>query len=183
MMIKAFIISGFLFLLTVAFHCAAMLIPRRGHRNNGSSQVKELLFHSRLIAGIGVGAALVYAGIFFNATFLFVGPWTAWIAFLCGLFLLGVFCFVYLTMYYLFDRSVSATLLECIENSEGKGLSGEEVLRRYSVREKYASELKGMLDGGFLVQEKGAYRNSSKGVFYARIAVRVKKFFKLGPGG
>ena len=90
---------------------------------------------------------------------------------------------MYLSVYYLIDRSVSSTLLEIIENSPEGKLSAKQIKQIYGIENKYHSELKGMREGGFITEKSGCYRNSLKGRLYARLAWLIKIIFKLGPGG
>ncbi|MFA5157418.1 MAG: hypothetical protein WC532_08585 [Candidatus Omnitrophota bacterium] len=104
-------------------------------------------------------------------------------AYIYGVFLYLILCFSYLIVYYFIDRSISATLLEMIENSPEGKLSIQQIKEAYSVSGKYRMELKGMAEGGFIVEESGYFRNSLKGRLYARLALITKAVLKLGPGG
>lgn len=103
--------------------------------------------------------------------------------FLYGIVFFTILCFMYLTFYYDADRSVSATILEIIENSPRKRLTSDEIKQIYNIEAKYQSELKGMLDGGFIIKESGYYRNTLKGHLYSQIARFMKRYLKLGSGG
>jgi len=104
-------------------------------------------------------------------------------AYIYGAVLYTALCFIYLTAYYFFDRSVSATLLEIIEDSPQGALSCPQVKEAYGVKSKYHSELSGMRSGGFIVEKCGKYRNTVKGRLHGRIALITKAVLKLGPGG
>jgi hypothetical protein len=104
-------------------------------------------------------------------------------AFIYGIVFYLILSFIYLALYYLVDRSVSATILEIIDNSPERKLTCDEIKKIYSVENKYQTELKGMLEGGFIIKELDYYKNSLKGSIYARIVRRMKAFFKLGAGG
>ncbi|OGX15644.1 MAG: hypothetical protein A2166_02620 [Omnitrophica WOR_2 bacterium RBG_13_41_10] len=100
-----------------------------------------------------------------------------------GIIIYLFLAFIYLTLYYLVNRSVSATILELIETSQNKRLSVSEIKQRYDIENKYQSELKGMLEGGFITQESQYYSNTLKGKIFAAIASFMKQQLKLGAGG
>lgn len=105
------------------------------------------------------------------------------ISFIYGIIFYTILSFMYLTVYYFVDRSVSATLLEIIENSAGKKLTQNEIKNIYSLENKYQTELTGMLEGRFIIKDGDCYRNSFKGSLYAKIARLMKGILKLGLGG
>ena len=107
---------------------------------------------------------------------------SAIISFIYGIVLYSFCSFIYLSFYYFVNRSVSATILEIIEFSPKK-LTSDEIKEIYNIEKKYQNELRGMLEGRFIIKEGDYYRNSFKGKLFARIAKLTKDYLKLGPGG
>ncbi len=151
--------------------------------------ILALLRQVRLISAIWIFTFLIYALLFFKSPAIITGisdkinSFGAITGFLCGIIIYLLLSFIYLTFYYLIDRSVSATLLEIIDNSVSGKLTLQELTKIYDTDKKYQSELRGMLDGGFITKEEGCYSNSFKGSLYARAVRLMKKILKLGPGG
>lgn len=100
-----------------------------------------------------------------------------------GVVLLWMFFFLYLTLYYVVDRSVSSTLMIKIEKSPDKKLTIEEIRNVYDIDKKYRDEISGMLEGGFIIKDGEYYRNTFKGSCIAKIVNFFKTVYKLGPGG
>lgn len=100
-----------------------------------------------------------------------------------GVILFWMLFFLYLTLYYLVDRSVSTTLMIKIESSLDKKLTIEEIRNVYDIDKKYRDEISGMLAGGFIIKSGEYYKNTFKGSCFAKIANFFKIAYKLGPGG
>jgi hypothetical protein len=185
--IKGILIAVFCSCISLALQIAVNLF-RKGRQVN-EPVIFELMRQTKLSLVIWVAAFALFIYLFFAPAGLMtdlagrISRWGELPGYAYGIILYAALCFVYLTIYYVFDRSVSATLLEIIENSPEAKLSGKQIKEIYGVEKKYQSELKGMLEGGFIIEEAGFYSNSLKGRLYARIAGMIKIIFKLGPGG
>lgn len=90
---------------------------------------------------------------------------------------------MYLTVYYVVDRSVSSRLMIEIENSPQTKLTLQEIKKFYDPDAKYSNEIKGMCEGGFIKKEGEYFSNSLKASIFAQCAIWYKKIFKLGEGG
>jgi len=185
--IKGIFVAIFCSCLALALHLAINLF-RKG-RQVGEPAIIELMRQTKLALAIWVGAFVLFIYLFFIPPVSIVvltqkiSRWGQLPGYAYGIILYAALCFIYLTIYYVLDRSVSATLLEIIENSPEGKLSGKQIKEIYGVEKKYQSELNGMLEGSFTVEEAGFYSNSLKGRLYARIAWMIKIILKLGPGG
>lgn len=187
MVIKGIILATVCSFASLAAHLAVSYF-RKGRVANGAV-IFELGRQMKLLAAIWSITFMVYSVFYFlplfeidtligRLTFLIPG-----ISFVYGIILYLFLCFLYLTFYYFVNRSVSATILEIIDESAGRQLSLEEIKAVYSVEKKYQAELKGMLEGGFIVEESGYYRLALKGSLFATTAKLTKAYLKLGPGG
>lgn len=187
MVLKAVLLAVFCSFLSLITHLAVSCFKKI--RSTEEQLIFELTRQAKLISAIWISAFLIYVLLFFmtpeiittavnklNDSWLIIG-------FGYGIIIYLFLSFMYLTIYYLVDRSVSATLLEIIDNAALKKLTIDEVKRIYDVDKKYQSELKGMLDGGFIITEADYYKNSLKGRLYALAAKFIKGILKLGPGG
>jgi len=103
--------------------------------------------------------------------------------FIYGIVLFLIFFFIYLTFYYVVDRSVSSRLMIEIDNAPGKKLTFDQIKSVYDEDTKYANEIQGMLDGGFIREKEGYYSCTPKGLIFAGCASWYKKAFRLGKGG
>ena len=100
-----------------------------------------------------------------------------------GIVFFGMFFFLYLSVYYVIDRSVSSRIMIEIDNAPEKRLRFNDLLGVYNVTTKYENELKGMREGGFIAQDGAYYRNTPKGMFVGRLAGWYKRVCRLGKGG
>lgn len=91
--------------------------------------------------------------------------------------------FLYLTAYYMVDRSVSSRIMIEIETSPDGTIAFDRLSQAYDVDAKYRDQLNGMLQGGFVVREQDTYKCTMKGLFVARIAYFFKTVLRLGAGG
>lgn len=103
--------------------------------------------------------------------------------FLNGVIVYFILSFFYLNFYYIVDRSVSVKMMIKIEDSPGRKVTFAKIKEIYDIDNKYLDELNGMIQGGFIVEESGYYRNTLKGSCYAQIVKLLKRYFKLGHGG
>jgi len=108
---------------------------------------------------------------------------SAWFFGMAGITFLGMLFFVYLTFYYVVDRSITTRLMMEIERSPEKRLTFEEITKVYDLDTKYRNEIQGIVDGGFMRREGEYFVNTPKGAAVAGITSWYKKVFKLGPGG
>ncbi len=168
------------------FHLMVGYFGRR--RMDNEPVIFELRWQVKLILIIYSFTFLIYAVFFFymlpeNSIYrngLSV-HYVVWLVY--GAVLYFLLAFIYLTFYYLVDRSISATILEFIDSSEQKKLDIDEILGLYDINKKYDNELKSMVEGRFIAQDSGYYKNTLKGSMYAIIARAIKSILKLGPGG
>ncbi len=185
--IKGILVALFCSSMALALHFSLTLF-RKGRRID-EPVIFELLRQVKLSLADWTLTFILYVILFFKAP-----KWVIDLAdgisrlggmpgYVYGIILYAILCFVYLSVYYLIDRSVSSTLLEIIENSPEGKLSAKQIKQIYGIENKYHSELKGMREGGFITEKSGCYRNSLKGRLYARLAWLIKIIFKLGPGG
>jgi len=185
--IKGILISGVCSSVGFSLHIFIHLF-RKGRRC-GEPAIFELARQFKLTLVIWLSTFILFAYLFFRPPELITHLASAIhrivlsAGYVYGLMLYLFFCFIYLTLYYLIDRSVSSTLLEIIENSPEGELTARQIKEIYGIEDKYRKELKGMLEGGFILAEAGDYANSLKGKIYARFAIALKAILKLGPGG
>jgi len=187
MIVKGIILASLCSVASLLMHLAVSCF-RKG-RAGSEPVIFELGRQIRLLAAIWAVAFMVYSLFYFlplpgidalasRSASLIPGT-----GFIYGMVLYIFLCFLYLTFYYFINRSVSATILEIIDESAQGQLSLEEIKAVYSVEKKYQAELKGMLEGGFIVEGSGYYRATLKGRLFAAIAKFTKAYLKLGPGG
>jgi len=103
--------------------------------------------------------------------------------YLYGIIIFACLFFVYLTFYYVVDRSVSSRLMIEIDRSRDKRMSFEDIKKVYDLETKYDNELNGMVEGGFMRKDGDYYYNTVKGRFVARCTDLYKRAFRLGKGG
>lgn len=94
-----------------------------------------------------------------------------------------IFFFIYLTIYYIVDRSVSSRIMIEIENSPNKMSSFPEIVDRYNIEEKYNNVVEGMIQGRFVYEKKKRLYCTFKGKMIGMTAYILKKILKLGKGG
>jgi hypothetical protein len=187
MILKGIILASLCYVISLLIHLAVSCF-RKGRTGN-EPVVFELGRQMRLLAVIWGAAFMVYSLFYFlplSGIDALAGRLASLIpaaGFIYGMVLYLFLCFLYLTFYYFINRSVSATILEIIDESAQGQLSLEEIKAVYSVEKKYQAELKGMLEGGFIVEESGFYRTALKGRLFGWIAKLTKAYLKLGPGG
>ncbi|MFA6636248.1 MAG: hypothetical protein WCV56_03975 [Candidatus Omnitrophota bacterium] len=177
------------FLAAMIIHCVYSFII--GNRLAFASGVRKLAYHGAL--SLKIWAILLPAVIFSESWFTgsgefnsFVGTFMSERAVLVfyGTVLFFSFFFVYLTFYYILDRSVSSRMMMEIERSPERKLSLEELKAFYGAEEKYTQNLEGMLDGGFIKNgPSGRFLCTPKGAFVAGISHFFKNVLRLGPGG
>ncbi len=161
----------------------------RKTRSETEPLICELMRQTRLLAAIWISTFLLYAALFFlplekiNILINRLSGIMNVVGFAYGIIVYLFLSFVYLTIYYLTDRSVSATILEIIDSAAQKKLTADEIKNIYDVEKKYQTELKGMLEGRFIIEESDYYRNSLKGRMYASVVRTMKRILRLGPGG
>jgi len=187
MLIKAILLAAFCSFVSVATHLAISLF-RRG-RAEGEPAIHELSRQAKLLANIWAVLFIVYLVLYFipiSGIDILINRFVSIIpivSFFYGIIVYFFLSFLYLTLYYFINRSVSATILEIIEHSPEKKLTADEIKTIYNIEKKYRTELKGMLEGGFIIKESDSYRNTLKGSLFARIAKLTKGYLKLGLGG
>lgn len=187
MLLKSMILAFFCSFVSIILHLVISFF-RKGRLEN-EPEIFELSRQWKLLFSLWMIFFLVYASLFFwqapaiNSLITRVNAIIPALDFIYGIFLYLMLSFMYLSFYYFINRSVSATILELIENSADKKLTEEQIKNLYNIENKYRSEIKGMLDGRFIIQESGYYRNALKGKIFAHLANFMKSYLKLGPGG
>lgn len=181
---------GVLILITVSFICILIhlvLARLRLIKVQRELPIKKLIYQWKLLLGIWIGILSVVSILYIlyasNTLYFHVGESGIVFNFIYGIVFFGMLFFLYLTVYYVVDRSVSSRIMIEIESSQLKRLKFEDLRRIYDVDAKYLSELKGMLQGGFVRVLRGSYSNTIKGAIVAKIAGTYKKLFMLGKGG
>ncbi|OGZ07008.1 MAG: hypothetical protein A2942_00315 [Candidatus Lloydbacteria bacterium RIFCSPLOWO2_01_FULL_50_20] len=91
--------------------------------------------------------------------------------------------FSYAQFYFLIDRGISARILTEIEETPAKELSFAELTSRYVPNQLLTRRLEDMRYGGYLIEENGRWRMTSKGRFNAVVFRFFKYFLRLYPGG
>ncbi|GEM_PF-2233509 len=182
MIIKGIIIAGICSFAACLIQVLLCLLgPGRG---KAEPMILELRRQAKSAILIWLFMALPYAGVFLRADpAALSGTGLVALSFCYGIIFYFFLTCVYLTLYYFVDRSISATLLEIIGDSGEKGLSLDEIKEIYGIEKKYKKELRGMLQGRFIVEERGTFRNTFKGSFCAAGTDFIKRLLKLGKGG
>lgn len=186
-MLKGILLAIFCSILSLIIHLIITFF-RKGRRVD-EPVICELKRQSKLIFFIWLFTFLIYTLMFFQTPDKIriviekINLTTKVAGFIYGLVFYSSLSLVYLCVYYFIDRSVSATILEIIHNSLKKKLTINEIKMAYPAERKYQMELKGMLEGRFIIEDHNYYRNSFKGSLYAKIAKLTKRLLKLGPGG
>ncbi|MFC1646147.1 hypothetical protein ACFL2Y_03110 [Candidatus Omnitrophota bacterium] len=187
MVLKGIILAFFCSCISIISHLFINLF-RKGRRVD-EPVINELKRHAKLLFFIWTFFFFIYALIFFQTPYKFkvlieeLVSITKTFGFAYGLFIYLSLSLIYLCVYYFVDRSVSATILEIIDNAAKKKLSIDEIKKVYPPEKKYQMELMGMLQGGFLIKDSDYFKNSFKGRLYAKAARLTKKLLKLGSGG
>jgi len=187
MILKSIILAFFCSFLSFILHLVISFF-RKGRLKN-EPVIFELTRQMKLLLAIWLAFCLFYTILFFwqplkiNALINRLNASIPTIGFIYGLFFYLILAFLYLSLYYFVNRSVSATILELIENSPDKKLTETQIKDRYNIENKYQSELRGMLEGKFIIKNQGYYQNTLKGESFALIAKAVKRYLKLGLGG
>lgn len=89
----------------------------------------------------------------------------------------------YAQFFYMAESSVGVrTMIELASEPE-KGLTLEELTKRYRYEWMLERRLRRMIHAGYLVEEGGWYRTTSRGRFVAAVLARCKHILRLGPGG
>jgi len=100
-----------------------------------------------------------------------------------GLVMMGCLFILYMPFYYTIVSSLSIQTLICIEESPEEVLSMEELRQRFASRETLDGRLSIMVGNGYLTEQAGRYRVTSKARLVSRFFSHLKELWKLGPGG
>ncbi|MDD5069504.1 MAG: hypothetical protein PHV17_02150 [Candidatus Omnitrophica bacterium] len=153
------------------------------------SDGQKLLYHTKLIAFFAV-----LAGFFYFFLYSFFAKWCRdgmidndwWLdGFYAGYSLVlfyGCF-FIYLSIYYMIDRSVSSKMMIEIDKSANKKMTYNDLIAVYDVEKKYQEALDDLVYGGLIKKTDDKYYCTYKGAIIARLASLFKKGLKLGRGG
>ncbi|MBN1353327.1 MAG: hypothetical protein JW994_01475 [Candidatus Omnitrophica bacterium] len=149
--------------------------------------IRKLIYHWKLLFAVSIALLPVFLGLFYfmekKGGFFNILESSLMCQYLYGLFFFAMLFFLYLSVYYVFDRSVSSRIMIEIENSPGKKLTFEQLKAAYDADTKYLNELKGMMEGGFVSKYGSYYRNTIKGAMVGKLASFYKRIFRLGKGG
>ncbi len=185
--LKSIIMAGTCSL--IAFLTHLMLSLMRQGRHKDEPMILELRHQKRLLITIWLLTTPLYVWLFFQpalsgGTLLSKSgiPIQA-LAFCYGIIFYFFLSFIYLTLYYFVDRSISATILEIIYSSPDKKLTLDGIKKIYNIEKKYEREIKGMMQGKFIIQEEDYFKGTFKGILYGRLANSIKYLLKLGRGG
>ena len=89
----------------------------------------------------------------------------------------------YAQFFYMAESSVGIrTMIELASEPE-RGLSMEELTKRYRYDWMLDRRLRRMIHAGYLIEEQGWYRTTKRGHVVASILSSVKRLLRLGPGG
>lgn len=99
---------------------------------------------------------------------------------LCGLFIYSFIFAFYFQLVIIFDSSVTTRIMVELEESGGKGLTDEGIRKRYSLDDKFQDELRDMDYMRRIVKDGEFYKNTSKGVFHARVIGFLRDFLHVG---
>jgi len=136
--------------------------------------------HFRTLGLLGV--------VFFALSVAGAAVWEAWnpvvtfpvMAVVFALFFYGVVIFAYFIFIYIVDSSSATRILIEIEESPERQLSFEELMRRYSLEEKFQDILKDLKFIGAIEEKDGEFRNTTKGERHARVVGGFRRFFHIG---
>jgi hypothetical protein len=105
------------------------------------------------------------------------------VTFLCG-GLLYFFLFMgYAQFFYMAESSVGIrTMIELTAAGE-RGLSLEDLTKRYRYDWMLDRRLKRLIHAGYVVEEDGWYRTTARGRLAAGLLALCKRLLRLGPGG
>lgn len=147
--------------------------------------IRKLKRHGQLLLVIWIILLPVFYKLFNLLGEIRITEFTSAILFhyINGILLLTMFFFLYLTVYYVIDRSVSTRIMMEIEASPDKKLMFGGLKEVYDVDTKYRNELQGMIDGGFVKKDGDYYINTPKGMIVGRVTGAYKKLLRLGKGG
>lgn len=105
------------------------------------------------------------------------------ITFACGA-LLYFFVFMgYAQFIYMAESSVGVRTMIELSAEPARGLTVEEILKRYGNDWMLERRLRRMVHAGYLVEEKGYYQTTWRGRLVAAVLLWFKKVLRLGPGG
>jgi hypothetical protein len=100
-----------------------------------------------------------------------------------GSLVMGCLFIVYMPFYYTIVTSLSVQTLICLDEAAGGSLRISALQQRFASAAIVAGRLKTMVDSGYLTEEAGRYRVTSKGHGIAHFFAYLKEIWKLGPGG
>ena len=170
-------------LIAVIAHC---LINFSNKKKIYRTPVHNILHQARLITMLWVGLLPVLCyWIITKRPFYFTltERSSCFIHYLLGVVAFWFMFFVYISVYYIIDRSVSSRIMISIENATDKRMTFGQIKKIYGVEQKYLHELQGMQEGGFIREEDGKYFNTLKGKIFAYYASFFKKVYRVGLGG
>jgi hypothetical protein len=105
------------------------------------------------------------------------------VTFSSGLLLYFFIFMGYAQFFYMAESSVGIrTMIELAANPE-RGLSMEELTRTYRYDWMLDRRMKRMIHAGYLTEQDGWYRTTSRGRLVASVLAWCKRLLALGPGG
>lgn len=100
-----------------------------------------------------------------------------------GTLVMGCLFIVYMPFYYTISTSLSVQTLICLEETQGRVLSVDELRQRFASTTIVAGRLNVMVANGYLTERAGKYSVTPKGRAIARFFGYLKEVWRLGPGG
>jgi len=165
------------------FHCLISFCAKSPAKKE---PIRAIIYQLRLISVLWTIGAVLFFFLFSKLSFL--GGGLSWLAravidYGIGLIMFGFLFFLYISVYYIFDRSVSSDIMIAIERSDERRLTLAQIEELYGTERQYEDSLRGMREGGFILEETGIYRNTLKGALFSFYASFFKKIYKVGLGG
>lgn len=90
---------------------------------------------------------------------------------------------LYMPFYFVIATSLSVQTLNLMSQSPGGVMKVDRLREVFASRDIIAGRLRTMVSNGYLVEDKGAYVLTPKGILVARVFGSVKRLWRLGPGG
>ncbi len=105
------------------------------------------------------------------------------VTFLSGLLLYFFIFMGYAQFFYMAESSVGVRTMIELTASPKEGLSMEELTRTYRYEWMLDRRMKRMIHAGYLTEQGGWYRTTSRGRWVAGVLAWCKELLALGPGG
>lgn len=170
-MVNAIVVATVCFVLFLATHIIVF------HKTDVRRKFRTMLFIAIAFCLLGCGLILFISG----------GTLQIQLSNTSARYLLylGILLFYFSLSYCYFhtvvviDRSISVRLLVEIASARDKGLTEQEIRKRYSVRGKFRDELRDLVFLKRVTEDKGVYKNTAQGQRHARIVSFLRSYLNL----